>query len=164
MLQGPKDPVLPTLTYMFYRCTFRRIQMWLFKVAFDPIVQILLTFKSDKDIIWCLSSICWTIKSNDLFDWNQGWTVVSLMFRWEQLLLLTVFFSEVSETLKERKYNLLIFFRQKVVAFSKGPFNNYVDKMRGEGVKNVCFCPTSGYKNCPRSCWMRPKGLLENFK
>ena len=99
--------------------------MWLFKVAFDPIVQILLTFKSDKDIIWCLSSICWTIKSNDLFDWNQGWTVVSLMFRWEQLLLLTVFFSEVSETLKERKYNLLIFFRQKVVAFSKGLLENF---------------------------------------
>ena len=33
-----------------------------------------------------------------------------------------------------------------------GPFNNYVDKMRGggEGVKNVCFCPRSGYKNCQR--------------
>ena len=29
----------------------------------------------------------------------------------------------------------------------KGPFNNYVDKMRG-GVKNVCFCRLSGYKNC----------------
>ena len=29
---------------------------------------------------------------------------------------------------------------------SKGAFNNYVDKMRGEGVKNVCFCPCSGYK------------------
>ena len=34
---------------------------------------------------------------------------------------------------------------------SKGPFNNYVDKIRGgEGVKNICFCPLSGYKNCPR--------------
>ena len=22
--------------------------------------------------------------------------------------------------------------------------------MRGEGVKNFCFCPRSGYKNCPR--------------
>ena len=32
----------------------------------------------------------------------------------------------------------------------KGPFNNYVDKMRGRGSKNVCFCPRSGYKNCPR--------------
>ena len=31
-----------------------------------------------------------------------------------------------------------------------GAFNNYVDKMRGEGVKNVCFCLCSGYKNCPR--------------
>ena len=30
-----------------------------------------------------------------------------------------------------------------------GPFNNYVDKIRGEGVKNVCFCPHSVYKNCP---------------
>jgi hypothetical protein len=30
-------------------------------------------------------------------------------------------------------------------------FNNYVDKMRGGGCqKNVCFCPRSGYKNCPR--------------
>ena len=27
-----------------------------------------------------------------------------------------------------------------------GAFNNYVDKMRGEG---FCFCPRSGYKNCP---------------
>jgi hypothetical protein len=34
----------------------------------------------------------------------------------------------------------------------KGPFNIYVDKMRGGGygVKNVFFCPHSGYKNCPR--------------
>ena len=32
----------------------------------------------------------------------------------------------------------------------KGTFNNYVDKMRGRGSKNVCFCPCSGYKNCPR--------------
>ena len=54
--------------------------------------------------------------------------------------------------------------------FSKGPFNNYVDKMRVEGVKNICFCPHSGYKNCQRggrggqkmakffrrSCWMTP--------
>ena len=33
----------------------------------------------------------------------------------------------------------------------KGPFNNYVDKMRGgRGSKNVCFYPHSGYKNCPR--------------
>ena len=32
-----------------------------------------------------------------------------------------------------------------------GPFNNYVDKMRGGGgQKNVCFCPRSEYKNCPR--------------
>ena len=33
----------------------------------------------------------------------------------------------------------------------KGSFNYYVDKMRGEGegVKNVCFCPRSEYKNCP---------------
>ena len=42
----------------------------------------------------------------------------------------------------------------------------------GEGVKNVCFCPCSGYKNCPqegggqkiarfcpRSCWMTPLGV-----
>ena len=34
--------------------------------------------------------------------------------------------------------------------FDKGSFNNYVDKMRGEGVKKVCFCPHLGYKNCPR--------------
>ena len=33
--------------------------------------------------------------------------------------------------------------------FSKRPFNNYVDKMRGEGSRNVSFCPRSGYKmNC----------------
>ena len=51
----------------------------------------------------------------------------------------------------------------------KGPFNNYVYMMREE-VKNVCFCPRSRYKNCPRrgggskiakfcprSCWMTPK-------
>jgi hypothetical protein len=33
---------------------------------------------------------------------------------------------------------------------AQGPFNNYVDKMRGGGVKNVCICLHSGYKNCPR--------------
>ena len=32
---------------------------------------------------------------------------------------------------------------------AKGAFNNYVDKMRGKGPKNVGFCPRSGYKNCP---------------
>ena len=31
-----------------------------------------------------------------------------------------------------------------------GPFNNYMEKMRGEGVKKCQFCPRSGYKNCPR--------------
>ena len=49
---------------------------------------------------------------------------------------------------------------------AKGAFNNYVDKMRGGGVKK---CPRLGYKNCPRkgggqkmakfcprSCWMPP--------
>ena len=35
--------------------------------------------------------------------------------------------------------------------FCFGPFNNYVDKMRGgRGSKNSCCCPRSGYKNCPR--------------
>ena len=35
--------------------------------------------------------------------------------------------------------------------FCLGPFNNYVDKMRGGwGSKNSCFYPRSGYKNCPR--------------
>ena len=47
-----------------------------------------------------------------------------------------------------------------------------MDKMR-VGVKNVCFCPRSGYKNCPRrgggakmakfcprSCWMTPNTNL----
>ena len=38
----------------------------------------------------------------------------------------------------------------KLVGCPKGPFNNYVDKMRGEGVKNACFCPRLGYKNCIR--------------
>jgi hypothetical protein len=36
------------------------------------------------------------------------------------------------------------------IILHKGPFNNYVDKMRGRGGQNVCFCPRSGYKNCPR--------------
>ena len=29
----------------------------------------------------------------------------------------------------------------------KWAFINYVDKMRAKGIKNVCFCPLSGYKN-----------------
>ena len=46
----------------------------------------------------------------------------------------------------------------------------------GRGSKNVCFCPRSGYKNCPRgrgcqkmtkfcprSCWMPPKYSLTNI-
>ena len=33
--------------------------------------------------------------------------------------------------------------------FYKGPFNNYVDKMRGEGVKKYLFLSSSGYKNRP---------------
>ena len=38
----------------------------------------------------------------------------------------------------------------KTNILSQGPFNNYVDKMReGRGSKNVCFCPSSRYKNCP---------------
>ena len=51
-----------------------------------------------------------------------------------------------------------------------GPFNNYMEKMRGEGVKKCQFCPRSGYKNCPRKgggdqkmakicprcCWLTP--------
>ena len=37
--------------------------------------------------------------------------------------------------------------KQPNLLLGKGPFNNYVDKMRGEGSKNVCFCPPSGYKN-----------------
>ena len=44
--------------------------------------------------------------------------------------------------------------RRQLDDLGKAPFNNYVDKikdkMRGEGVKNVCFCPRSGYENCPR--------------
>ena len=42
----------------------------------------------------------------------------------------------------------------KVSFYIKGPFNKYVDKMREaggrRGQKNVCFCPRSGYKKCPR--------------
>mgnify|MGYP001244272108 CR=1 FL=1 len=33
---------------------------------------------------------------------------------------------------------------------SKGPFNKYVDMMRGGGGQKKFFCPLSGYKNCPR--------------
>ena len=33
------------------------------------------------------------------------------------------------------------------IASSKGPFNNYVDKMRGEESKNVCFFHPQGIKN-----------------
>ena len=35
----------------------------------------------------------------------------------------------------------------------KGSFNNYVNKMRGRGSKNVCFCQRSGCKNCPHRGW-----------
>ena len=45
---------------------------------------------------------------------------------------------------------ILLFIIQPFNNSCKGAFNNYVDKMRGEGVKKVCFCPRSGYKNCPR--------------
>ena len=38
-----------------------------------------------------------------------------------------------------------------VVLIDLGLVNNYMDKMKGEGVKNICFCPNSGYKNCPRN-------------
>ena len=40
----------------------------------------------------------------------------------------------------------------------KGSFNTYVDKMRGEGVKNVCFCPRSGYKSFPHKGGGAKKG------
>ena len=40
--------------------------------------------------------------------------------------------------------------RNNVEMINKGAFRNYMDKMRGEGSKNVCFCLRSGYKNCPR--------------
>ena len=46
--------------------------------------------------------------------------------------------------------NVLIFKNTVSYSEDKGPFNNYVDKMRGEGFRNVCFCPRSGYKNCLR--------------
>ena len=58
---------------------------------------------------------------------------------------------------------------QLLLCRDKGPFNNYLKKMRKEGVKNVCFCPRLEHKNylrreggqkmvkfCPRSCWMTP--------
>jgi hypothetical protein len=61
----------------------------------------------------------------------------------------------------------------------RGSFNNYVDKMRGEGVKKCkFFCPRSGYKNCPRreggggqkmakfcprSCWMTPRASIRTL-
>ena len=32
------------------------------------------------------------------------------------------------------------------VRYTKGPFNNYVDKIRGRGSKSACFCPRSGYE------------------
>ena len=38
---------------------------------------------------------------------------------------------------------------KRAVSRIYGAFNNYVDKMRGKGPKNVGFCPRSGYKNCP---------------
>ena len=34
-------------------------------------------------------------------------------------------------------------------AIDRGQFNNYMDKKRGRGSKNDCFCPLSGIKNCP---------------
>ena len=37
----------------------------------------------------------------------------------------------------------------ETAGFALGAFNKYVDKMRGEGVKNICFCPRLEYKNCP---------------
>jgi hypothetical protein len=37
-----------------------------------------------------------------------------------------------------------------IESMNKGPFNNNVDKMRGQGVKKCLFYPRSGYKNCPR--------------
>ena len=36
------------------------------------------------------------------------------------------------------------------IKYVKGPFNNYVDKMRGKGVKKCLFFPRSVYKNYPR--------------
>ena len=50
------------------------------------------------------------------------------------------------------------FIFRRIFFMFQGPFNNYVDKMRGEGVKIVCFCPRSGWvgqkmaKFCTRSC------------
>ena len=41
------------------------------------------------------------------------------------------------------------FYSISLLYYIKGSFSNYVDKMRGEGVKKVCFSLCSGYKNCP---------------
>ena len=39
---------------------------------------------------------------------------------------------------------------QKNCELDKGPFNNYVDKMRGEGGQEMFVFARSGYKNYPR--------------
>ena len=44
-----------------------------------------------------------------------------------------------------------------VVAFQKEPFNNYVDKMRGRGSKNVYFCP------CSMTPYLNFKWVLSRF-
>ena len=36
--------------------------------------------------------------------------------------------------------------QRRVLVTHQGPFNNYVDKITGGGVKKVCFCPCLGYK------------------
>ena len=64
------------------------------------------------------------------------------------------------------------------MAYNKGPFNNYVDKMSGgggqkmsvfvhaQGIKTVQARGRGGLKMakfCPRSCWMTPKITSEIF-
>ena len=50
-----------------------------------------------------------------------------------------------------RNHEITLYLHKQGQRSHKGPFNNYVDKMRGRGtrLKNVCFCPLSGYQNCP---------------
>ena len=113
-----------------------------------------------------LFNLKWKGKVEGLFVW--GWDQNEYMHLPRLTLLQPGFVTRYAVTMI--KLSLPSWNRVKPL-LPKGPFNNYVDKMRrGGGQKMSGFCPRSGYKNCPcrggsqkmakfcpRNCWMAPK-------
>ena len=92
-----------------------------------------------------LFNLKWKGKVEGLFVW--GWDQNEYMHLPRLTLLQPGFVTRYAVTMI--KLSLPSWNRVKPL-LPKGPFNNYVDKMRrGGGQKMSGFCPRSGYKNCP---------------